>query len=189
MCRIVLIYALLAAATVTAEDWQRKAVEMYPQLGVAGSAFNTRFVALYRERLKTAPAFFQNPQWPLLLAQECAGQLPVHATRPASIAELRARLAIKPQEPPPPPAAPSAPAPRKPAEEPTPPELADGRKLYVEKCGRCHEAYAAGPVEETTWIRWLYKWRGRAQLSDNEYDQLVNYGKLAREARAARLKK
>ena len=62
MRQTLIICVVWFAVVVNAEDWQRKAVAMYPQLGVAGSAFNTKFWALYQERMKSNPAFVNNPQ-------------------------------------------------------------------------------------------------------------------------------
>lgn len=56
-------------------DWQRKAVEMFPQLAVKDSPLNRLFVSEY-SRLKAAnPDFFANPQWPLDLAKQCDANL------------------------------------------------------------------------------------------------------------------
>ncbi|MCC6356783.1 MAG: hypothetical protein IT577_23085 [Verrucomicrobiae bacterium] len=59
-------------------------------------------------------------------------------------------------------------------------------RLYVAKCGRCHEVYGAG-VDEMTWNRWIWKWKDKARLSDEEYDRLMAYARREREARLARL--
>jgi hypothetical protein len=63
---------LTAAAQLTDKQWQAKAVEKYPALGVKGSELNKRFIDAYSNRRKTDPAFFANPQWPLVLADELA---------------------------------------------------------------------------------------------------------------------
>ncbi len=148
-------------STVRAEDWQRKAVEMYPQLGVQGSEFNKKFWGLYQQRKLSNPAYFNLPQWPVLLAKECANQLGPQAA------------AKNPATAPATPTVPAADASSEPA------DMIAGRKLLVAKCGRCHEA--PNPrVEASTWNRWVYKWRGRAQLTDDEYDQLNEYAKKLR---------
>ena len=153
----------LTVGAARGEDWQRKAVELYPQLGVSGSEFNTKYWNLYRQRKQTNPSYFNIPQWPVLLAKECSVQ-------------LGAQTAAK--TPPPPPA---AAAPASGASSSEPPEMIVGRKLLVAKCGRCHDP--PNPrVEEAMWNRWLWKWRGRAQLTDDEYDQLSTYAKRLRES-------
>jgi hypothetical protein len=77
----------LASAQTTVGDSQAKAVKKYPALGVQGSPLNTRFLQAVAERRKTTPAFFANAQWPLLLADELAGNPPPAAPPvPASVA-------------------------------------------------------------------------------------------------------
>lgn len=60
------------------------------------------------------------------------------------------------------------------------------KALYERKCGRCHEAFVPG-VSEMTWNRWIWKWKDKARLTDEEYDRLMVYARREREARAARL--
>jgi len=93
---LILAFCITCSAQTTLQEWQVIAVRKYPDLGVNGSAFNKRFVEAYTERHKTDPAFFTNPQWPLLLANELAAQ-------PGQ--------AASPQEQPTPPAAQSTPSP------------------------------------------------------------------------------
>ena len=72
-----LTLSLTAAATQTAsQEWQLKAVQKYPELGVPGSDLNQRFVAEYNKRIAANPGFFTDPQWPLLLADELAAATP-----------------------------------------------------------------------------------------------------------------
>lgn len=151
---------LILACAAHGEDWQRKAVELYPQLGVAGSDFSKEFGRMRLQKNSTDPAFFANPQWPVLLAKECGNRLGITA---------------KPQAP--------AVAPAKES-----PEMEAGRKLYEKKCGRCHDAFAPG-VEEMTWNRWIWKWKDKARLTDEEYDQLMDYARRFREARQAKTAK
>ncbi|MDP1592531.1 MAG: hypothetical protein Q8M07_32510, partial [Prosthecobacter sp.] len=51
-------------------EWQARAVKMYPDLSIPTSPFYQLFVNSYKQRRQTAPAFFANPQWSLLLAHE-----------------------------------------------------------------------------------------------------------------------
>lgn len=80
---------LAAVAQTTDREWQAKAVEKYPALGVQGSEFNKRFLEAYTHRQKTDPAFFSNPQWPVSLADEVAAdsslQSPTIPQEPAQI--------------------------------------------------------------------------------------------------------
>ncbi len=59
----------------TPQEWQRKAVNLYPELGVAGSEFNRLFLQRYQELKGTSPQFEDEPSWPVLLAKRCADEL------------------------------------------------------------------------------------------------------------------
>ena len=60
----------------TAESGAMKsAVAMYPDAGVKGSALNNGLQARAVELRKTNPDFFKNPNWPLFLATQTAGEL------------------------------------------------------------------------------------------------------------------
>ena len=59
----------------TAEQWKAKTIEKYPDLAIPGSPFNKQFVADYSSLQKTEPKLFDNPQWPMLIAQGVAKQL------------------------------------------------------------------------------------------------------------------
>ena len=151
---------LMLAPAARAEDWHRKAVELYPQLGVSNSAFSAEFARIRQQKRSSDPTFFKNPQWPVLLAKECGNKLG------AAVKEQAPQVATPPES----------------------PEMAAGRKLYEKKCGRCHDPFPPG-VEEMTWNRWLWKWKDKARLTDEEYDQLMDYARRFREARAAKMAK
>jgi len=51
---------------------QAAAVARYPELGKAGTPFNTRFVAAYRRLRLENPDYFSDANWPLRLADEIA---------------------------------------------------------------------------------------------------------------------
>jgi hypothetical protein len=59
----------------TVTDWQREAVRVYPELGQQGSELNRLFVGEYSRLSKENAAFFSDPQWPMILARECARKL------------------------------------------------------------------------------------------------------------------
>lgn len=65
--------ALLSLRTL--QEWQRKAVSLYPELGVAGSEFNKLFLEHFRTLQETSPAFMEEPSWPVLLAKRCDDEL------------------------------------------------------------------------------------------------------------------
>ena len=79
----------------TPQEWQRKAVSLYPELGVAGSEFNRLFLQRYQEMKSTSPQFEQEPSWPVLLAKRCADELrarsaPASQPDPARPARVKA---------------------------------------------------------------------------------------------------
>ncbi len=70
------------APKITTElEARRLALARYPDLGVAGSALNTEFLARRARYLREKPLFFQTPDWPLRLADECAGADGTNAPR------------------------------------------------------------------------------------------------------------
>ena len=56
----------------TVEEWQAKAVQAYPDLGVAGSATNLKFIQMVNYLKVSNPAFFNDPKWPYTLALQLA---------------------------------------------------------------------------------------------------------------------
>lgn len=152
----------LAVCAARAADWQRKAVEMYPQLGASDSPFSKKFQQLRRRQELGNPDYFNNPQWPVLLARECAEQLAAEArpktppvAAPGDSSDKKASLAA---------------------------ELDAGEKLYQAKCGRCHDFPKPRFIAEETWNRWMMHMRYKAGLNDMEYDQLMDYARREREA-------
>jgi cytochrome c5 len=152
----------LAVGTARAEDWQKKAVEMYPQLGVADSAFAKKFQQLRRQQELVNPDYFNNPQWPVLLAKECAAQLAAE-TKPKAPSS-------------------AAPAAVTASKTPSAPAMTIGEKLYQAKCIRCHDLPDPGRVEQMTWNRWMMSMRYKAGLNDEEYDQLMDHAQSRRDA-------
>ena len=66
----------------TPQEWQRKAVSLYPELGIAGSEFNKLFLQHYQDLQKASPRslgiplqFMEEPSWPVLLAKRCDDEL------------------------------------------------------------------------------------------------------------------
>ena len=158
----VVLGVALSVGAARAVDWQRKAVELYPQLGVSDSAFSKKFQQLRRQQELGNPDYFNNPQWPVLLAKECAGQLTAEA---------------KPKTP-----AAAAPAAAAPGKTGTSPQLDPGEKLYQAKCGRCHDFPKPRFIAEETWNRWMMHMRYKAGLNDEQYDQLMDHAQSRRDA-------
>jgi hypothetical protein len=75
---VVAVFALLLSPCLgqTAEQAsQAKAVQMYPDLGHKGSAFNQAFIALYQRKKAAGDPMLQKPDWPMALAAEVASSL------------------------------------------------------------------------------------------------------------------
>jgi hypothetical protein len=51
---------------------QKRAMAVYPALGVSGSPLNREFVARHKRYQTEKPDFFTDPEWPTKLAAECA---------------------------------------------------------------------------------------------------------------------
>jgi hypothetical protein len=54
------------------ESPEQMAIRLYPALGVVGSNFNIRFLALQKKYMTQRPAYFSDPDWPVKLAREVA---------------------------------------------------------------------------------------------------------------------
>lgn len=59
----------------TEAEWQKAAVEKYPELGLAGSRLNSMFVARVKTCRSSRVEVFQSPDWPLKLADEVAAEM------------------------------------------------------------------------------------------------------------------
>jgi hypothetical protein len=83
--------------SLTEQEWQVKAVQAYPDLGVRGTALNTAFVNLYSQRKQSDSAFFSDPEWPMRLAKEVAAQVQKVAQN-QQVTEIKQRLATIDQQ-------------------------------------------------------------------------------------------
>jgi hypothetical protein len=61
---------LKQSSSITEAEAQRKAIQLYPELGIAGSQLNRDFVARYKLYKQTQPTFFRDTSWPLRLVRE-----------------------------------------------------------------------------------------------------------------------
>jgi hypothetical protein len=61
-----------ASSNSAGESPEQMAIRLYPALGVVGSNFNTRFLALQKRYMTERPAYFSDPDWPVKLAREVA---------------------------------------------------------------------------------------------------------------------
>ncbi len=71
----------------TPQEWQQKAVSLFPDLGVAGSKFNAAFLRHFNDLKQTSPQFLEEPSWPVLLARRCADEMKI---RPRPTAKISA---------------------------------------------------------------------------------------------------
>lgn len=70
----------------TPQEWQRKAMSLYPELAVAGSEFNALFLRHHLELKRMSPQFMEEPSWPVLLARRCAEELRAQVLPPPTTA-------------------------------------------------------------------------------------------------------
>ena len=54
----------------TVEDWQQRTVVEYPDIGVKDSEQNKKYVAKIKQLQQSNPAFFRDPKWPYLVADQ-----------------------------------------------------------------------------------------------------------------------
>jgi hypothetical protein len=82
----------------TSMDWQRLALQRFPDLGTKDSKLNQLFVQQYSRLKATDANFFSDPMWPMTLATECYDQLNPKQIRPAPMSEAQqaANLQISP---------------------------------------------------------------------------------------------
>ena len=71
------------------ENSQELAIEKYPDLGVANSAFNTTFLRAVKLLREKRPEFFSDPQWPLTLSDAVAVDLKVTPNLPLNSASIQ----------------------------------------------------------------------------------------------------
>ena len=54
-------------------------------------------------------------------------------------------------------------------------EMAEGKKLTVLKCAKCHKLYDPGDYKEDEWKEWMAKMKKKAHLSDEQYRLISGY--------------
>ena len=101
--KIVLLLLALAASQACAEqtvtDWQREAVRAYPALASKDSDFNRLFVSEYSRLKQENAAFFSDPQWPMLLARQCAEKLKPKESLDAAPSPVSPAASTEPDKP------------------------------------------------------------------------------------------
>ena len=54
-------------------------------------------------------------------------------------------------------------------------DLAEGRKIYVAKCAKCHRFYDPGNYSEANWQTWMQKMTQKSKLNRRQADLLNLY--------------
>jgi cytochrome c2 len=54
-------------------------------------------------------------------------------------------------------------------------EIAEGKKLYKDRCGKCHTLYKPKDYKLKTWKENLVEMRVKADLNKNEYNLILQY--------------
>ena len=67
-----LAVSITVQAQTPATNWQNAAIQKYPNIGIKDTDLNRRFVEAVTARRKTSPELFQDPKWPLIIADEIA---------------------------------------------------------------------------------------------------------------------
>jgi hypothetical protein len=96
MRQALFLAAFLALAAVvfaqeTVDAWQAAAITKYPALSQKSTALNAIFLAKHKEKQSKAPEFFDNPKWPMLLADESAAQ-EKEVNQKAQVVKIRERM-------------------------------------------------------------------------------------------------
>ncbi len=78
LCLLLVSTSVFHTAHAETEEmyWQREVAQKYPAAAVSDSTFNKRFLEDYARRKKLDPDFFNNPKWPMHLANDVAAKLP-----------------------------------------------------------------------------------------------------------------
>lgn len=61
------------------------------------------------------------------------------------------------------------------AQELSPSEIKEARKLYIGKCAKCHKLYDPHAYTDAEWDKWLRKMTRKARLSSKQADMLSQY--------------
>ena len=54
-------------------------------------------------------------------------------------------------------------------------DISAGKKIYTNKCARCHDLYNPAKYTAADWDHWMEKMRKKSRLSDKDYDTLSSY--------------
>ncbi len=60
----------------------------------------------------------------------------------------------------------------------------DGRKLYLNKCSKCHKLYPPAKYSDNSWDMWMTKMSRKAKLTPDQQKAISDY--ITKELRSAR---
>ena len=63
--------------------------------------------------------------------------------------------------------------------------LAEGRRLYVAKCAKCHKLYDPARYSDQEWKSWMLKMGKKAKLKPQQQEDLSQYTETILRAKAA----
>lgn len=66
----------------------------------------------------------------------------------------------------------------------TPKETAAGKKLYADRCGRCHKLYKIENYPAPAWNMWMNQMMAKTKLTQKEADLLIRYLQFVRASHA-----
>src|SRR5687767_8071309 len=66
--------SITAIAQNSSTDYQKRAIELYPEIAKAGSVQNKRFLDAVATAKNQRPELFKSPEWPLTIAREIGGE-------------------------------------------------------------------------------------------------------------------
>lgn len=54
-------------------------------------------------------------------------------------------------------------------------QLQQGRELYLNKCGKCHELFSPNKYNKTNWTKWVDRMAPKAKLTADEKAKVLAY--------------
>ena len=63
-------------------------------------------------------------------------------------------------------------------------QLKDAKKIYVNKCAKCHEFYDPKAYSDSEWKEWMLKMKKKARLKDEQFELLSAYTETLRPSSA-----
>lgn len=67
---------------------------------------------------------------------------------------------------------------------PTPTGAAEGKKVYVRSCAKCHEFYPPSDYSQAEWDKWMAKMRRKSKLKSADFDRVLVFTQMLRNGEA-----